>query len=133
MRRVVGSALAQAVVGPAEVVGGADEPHAGGEGGLGASDRPAPSGERREVGAEGGVEPLDVGGVDDGAGGRGGQDRLDAGQGAVQDPARDPDDAPLGGVLDDLGELEPIRQNEPRTPAAPGVDRLAEDLRKAAT
>src|SRR4051794_41634450 len=68
-RSVVGSEPAQAVVGPAEVVGGADQPHAGGEGRLGASDGATPSGQRREGGAEGGVEALDVGGGDDGAGG----------------------------------------------------------------
>ena len=119
-RGVVGSELAQAVVGPAEVVGGADQPHAGDEGRLGASDRPAPSGERREVGAEGGVEALDVGGVDDGAGGGRRQDRLDAGQGAANDPAGDADDVPLGRVLDDLGELEPVGQDQPRTTAPPG-------------
>ena len=68
---MVGSELAQAVMGPAEVVGGADQPHAGDEGRLGAGDGPTSPGEGREVGAEGGVEPLDVGGVDDGAGGRG--------------------------------------------------------------
>jgi len=66
------------------------------------------------VGAEGGVEALDVGRVDDGAGGRRGQDRLDAGQGAVDDPAGDADDVPLGGVFDDLGELEPVWQDQPR-------------------
>ena len=107
--------LAEAVVGPAEVVGGADQPHAGGEGRLGAGDGPTAPGERREVGAEGGVEPLDVGGVDDGAGGGRRQDRLDAGQGAADDPAGDADDVPLGRVLDDLGELEPVR-------AGPAVD-----------
>jgi len=94
---------------PAEVVGGADQPQAGGEGGLGVSDRPAPSGQWREVGAEGGVEPLDVGGVDDGAGGGRRQHGLDAGQGAVDDAASDADDVAPGGVLDDLGKLEAIR------------------------
>ena len=129
-RRVVGSELAQAVVRPAEVVGGADQPHAGGEGRRRVGDRPPPAGQWHEVGAEGGVEPLDVGGVDDGAGGGRGQDRLDAVQGATHDPARDPDDVPLGGVLDDLGELEPVRQDQARTPAPPGADRLPEGFQE---
>ena len=102
---------------PTEIVGRADEPHAGGEGRLGAGDRPTTSSEGCEVSAEGGVEALDGGGVDDGAGRRCRQDRLDAVQGAAHDAAGDADDVPLGGVLDDpsassgqaLGELEPVR------------------------
>ena len=116
---IVGSALAEAVVGPAEVVGGADQPHAGREGRLGASDGPTATGERCEVGAEGGVEPLDVGRVDDGAGRGRRQDRLDAGLGPRPDPARDPDDVPLGCVLDDLSELEPVGQDQPWTTRRP--------------
>src|SRR5918995_3766107 len=33
-------------------------------------------------------------------------------------------------MLDDLGELEAIRQDQPRTTAPPGPDRLAEDLQE---
>jgi hypothetical protein len=80
------------------------------------------------VGAEGRVEPLDVGGADDGAGRRRRQDGLDAGLGTVDDPARDPDDVPFGRVLDDLGEREPVGQDQPRATAPPGADRLPEDL-----
>src|SRR4051794_16497601 len=90
---------AEAVVGPAEVVGRADQPHAGREGGLGAGDGTTAPSERREVGAEGGVETLDVGGVDDGAGVRRGHDGLDTGQGAMDDAASDADDVAFGGVL----------------------------------
>jgi hypothetical protein len=113
------SELAEAVMGPADVVGGPDQPHASGEGGLGPGDGTTPSGQRREVGPEGGVEPLDVRGVDDGAGRGRRQDRLDAGLGPLQDPARDPDDMPLGCMFDDPGELEPVgrtRRGRPRRP-----------------
>ena len=61
------------------------------------------------MGTEGGVQALDVGGVDDRAGGRRRQHRLDAGQGTANDPARDADDVPPGRLLDDLGELEARR------------------------
>ena len=118
---------AEAVVGSAEVVGGPDQPPAGGKGRLGAGDRPTSSREWREVSAEGGVEAFDGGGVDDGAGGRGRQDRLDAVQGATKDPAGDADDPSFGRMLDDLSELEPVRQDQAWTPGSPGGDRLAED------
>ncbi len=98
--------LAEAVVRPAEVVGGTDQPHAGREGRLGVGDGPAAPGERCEVGAEGGVEPFDVGRIDDGAGRGRRQDRLDTVQGAPNDPAGDANDVPLGRVLNDLGDLE---------------------------
>src|SRR5205085_5802555 len=125
---IVWSELAEAVVGPAEVVGGADQPHAGGEGSVGAGDGTASTGEWRKVGAEGGVEALDVGGVDDGARGGRRHHGLDAGQGAVDDAAGDADDVALGGVLHDLGKLEPDGQHQPGPAAPPGPDRLAEDL-----
>ena len=118
-RSVVGSEVAEAVVGPAEVVGGADQPHAGGEGRLGASDGPAPSCERREMSTEGGVEPLDVGGVDDGAGGRGSQDRLDAGQGAVPDLRVTPMTCRLAECLTTWANWNPsgrTRRGRPRRP-----------------
>ena len=86
---------AAAVVGPAEVVGGADQPDAGGEGRLGAGDGPPPPGEWRAVGAEGRVEPLAVGGVDAGASRRRLQDGRNIRQGAAHDSARAPDDVPL--------------------------------------
>jgi hypothetical protein len=82
------------------------------------------------VGTEGGVEALDGGGVDDGAGGGRRQHRFDPSQGAVQDAAGDADDVPLGRVLDDLGELEPVREDQARTTAPPGGDGLAEDLQE---
>ena len=84
-------------------------------------------GEWRKVGAEGRVEPLDIGGVDDGAGGRRGQDRLDAVRGPAHDPASDPDDVPLGGMLDDLGKLERIGQHQRWPTPSPGADRPAKD------
>ena len=117
-------------MGPADVVGGADQPQAGGEGGLGTGDGPTSSREGRKVGAEGGVEALDVGRVDDRTGGRCRQHRLDPRQGAVDDPAGDADDVPLGRVLDDLGELEPHWQHQPWASAPPSADRLAEDLQE---
>src|SRR4051794_35985744 len=129
-RNMVGSEQTQAVVGPAEVVGGPDEPHPGGEGRLGARDGSSASGEGREVGAEGGIEPLDVGGVDNRPGGRRREDGLDASQGAAHDPAGDADEVPPGGVLDDLGELEPVRQDQPWTTAPSSADRLAEALQE---
>src|SRR3954462_11070670 len=55
-RSVVRSEQAQAVMGPAEVVRGANQPHAGPEGTLSAGDGPPAPGERCEVSAEGGVE-----------------------------------------------------------------------------
>ena len=61
---MVGSEVAEAVR-PAEVVRRADQPHTGGEGRLGTRDGTPASGERREMGTEGGVQALDVGGVDD--------------------------------------------------------------------
>jgi len=142
--RVGGGESAEAVVGPAEVVGRADQPHAGGESRPGASDGATATGERREVGAAGGVEALDVGRVDHGAGRRRGQHRLDAGQGALDDAAGDPacpdagGDMALGGVFDNpsassgqaLGELEAGGQHQPWTTTPPGPDRLAEDVRE---
>src|SRR5205823_10508908 len=93
---VVGSEPAEAVVRPAAGVGGADQPPAGGAGGLGAGDGPPSSRAWREVGAERRVEPLAGGRGADGGGRRRRHHRLDAGQRAVADPARDPDDVPLG-------------------------------------
>src|SRR4051794_30719376 len=80
---MVGSGWGGVVVGPAEVEGGPAQPHAGGEGRLGASDGSTATGERCEVGAEGGIQALDVGGVDDGSRGGRRQHRLNAGQSAV--------------------------------------------------
>ena len=48
----------------------------------------------------------------------------------MDDPAGDPDDVPFGRVLDDLGELEPVRQDQSWTPAPPGVDGLAKELQE---
>src|SRR6266496_735971 len=98
---------AAAVVGPAAGVGGADQPHAGDEGRLGAGDGTTPSGERCEMGTEGGVEPLDVGGIDDGASRRRRQDRLDTVEGVVNDAVRDPDDVALAECLTTWANWKP--------------------------
>ncbi len=129
----VWSEPAEAVVGPAEVVGGPDQPHASDEGGLGPGDGTTPPGEGREMGTKGGVESFDVGGVDDGAGHGRRQDRLDAGQGPMPDPARDPDDVPLGCVLDDLSELEPVGKTSRGRPRWPVWIGWRKTFRKAVT
>ena len=48
----------------------------------------------------------------------------------MDDPAGDADDVPFGGVLDDLGQLEPGGQHQPGPTAPPGPDRLAKDPRE---
>jgi hypothetical protein len=48
----------------------------------------------------------------------------------VDDSTRDADDVVLGGVLHDLGKLEPLGHHQPGATAPPGPDRQAEDLQE---
>ena len=81
------------------------------------------------MGAEGRVQPLDVGGVDDRARHRLGrvEPRLHRRRAAQHDPPRHPDHAPPGVLLDDLGVHEPGGSHQAGPPAPSGPPRLAED------
>src|SRR5439155_18776513 len=54
----------EAVMGPAQVVGRADQPHAAGQQGRAVGQAAPAPGQGRQRGAERGIEPFDIGGVD---------------------------------------------------------------------
>ncbi len=117
---------AQAVVGPAPVVDTADEPHPTLEQGRAMSGGAAATDQRRKLGAQECIEPLDVGRVDRGAASAG--KRLEDGLlGPDHDAAHDVLAAAALVTLDDLGEQEALRPDEPGPAAASGALRDPED------
>jgi len=122
------SPQAQRLVRPAVVVGqpeqvqpALDERHA-----LG---RRAPAAHQRgEAFAQGGVEPLDVGGVDGHAAVAGSQRCGDGSLRPHDDAAHDPL-APLQPGLDHLGQREALRPHQRRSPAPPRPLRHAHGCR----
>lgn len=116
------SVQAEAVVGPAPVVATPDQPHAGLERRERVGERATATHQRGQVAAEGGIQPLDVAGVDAGAGPGRVEHRADGLGCAAHDPLADADDVALGIALDDLPDQQAWLDDEAWTAATAGVD-----------
>src|SRR5215218_4993030 len=116
----------------AEVVGRPDQPHARLQRPPARSRRPGPSRQRGQPGAQGGLKPLDVGGVDHRAFAplRTDETSLDRLFSAAHYTPKNPDHPSPSVALDRLGDHEAFWQKESRTPSLAGAKRLAKHLER---
>ena len=117
----------------AEVVGRPDQPHARLKRPPLTSRRPGPSRQRGQPGAQGGLKPLDVGGVDHRAFAslRTDQTSIDRLFSATHYyTPKNPDHPSPSVALDRLGDHEAFWQKESWTTSLAGAKRLAKDLER---